>query len=74
MWQAELGGHGDTSLKDVSVDVGEWTVDLNRDQWGQPVGLWLGAAGGLEVGLLCVALEPYACFLESSHGCEPQSY
>ena len=73
MWQAELGGHGDISLKDVSADVGERTVDLNRDLWGRPVGLWLDAAGGPEAGLLCLALELQAYFLESSHGCEPQS-
>lgn len=30
---------GDVSLRDVSVDIGKWAVDLNRGLWGQPVGL-----------------------------------
>ena len=46
-------------------------MDLNQDLWAQPVGLGMNAAGRLEVGSLCVALEPHTCFLGSSHGCEP---
>lgn len=64
---------GDVSLRDVSVDIGKWAVDLNRGLWGQPVGLGMDAAGRLEAGSLCVALEPHTCFLGSSHGCEPPS-
>ena len=36
---------GDVSLRDVSVYMGRWSVDLNRDLWGQPVGLGMDAAG-----------------------------